>query len=391
MENRQPGLDIGRAFATMGVIAVHVSLCFPLLPGWARVLAQMGQFGVQLFFVISAVTIFMTLDADVKKHYTTREVTLRFYVKRFFRTAPLYYCAIALYACVDWLARSKLHATTIVLAKHDISDILANILFVHTFVPSAVNDVVPGGWSIGEEMLFYAAAPLLFFFIKSPLRMGMTAAGIVAACFMAISWASGGRFSSIANDSYLYFWPATQIPCFVIGIWLWFAARPTVLRGAPLGPMGIGTAFALIVAGLTATLVLGTGREQCPVLAPVASAIGAAGIIAILSGNRPNWLNARPLLSIGRESYGIYVSHFIFIFLSMRLFSADGPLAAHSEVDALIRYPLVVAATIVLSYGCARLCSAVVQHPVDKVARLLLSKIPPDRTTSSAHYTVYKG
>ncbi|MEX3955027.1 acyltransferase family protein [Trinickia sp. EG282A] len=376
MENRQPALDIGRAFAITGVIAVHVSHCFPSLPGWALALAQMGQFGVQLFFVISAVTIFMTLDADVRKHYTTREVTLRFYVKRYFRTAPLYYSAIALYACVDWLGRSKLHANTIVLAKHDIADVLANIVFVHAFVPSAANGVVPGGWSIGDEMVFYAAAPLLFFFIRSPLRMGMVAVGITGACLMAIFWASDGGLASIADDSYLYFSPATQIPCFVVGICLWFAARRTVVRRDPLGPTASAVAFAVMVGGLMTTLVLATGRGQFPVLAPVSSAVGAAGMVAILSGCRVNWLVARPLLAIGRESYGIYISHFVFIFASMRLFSVHGPLAAHSEVEALIRYPLVVAVTIALSYGCARLSSVVVQGPIDKVARLVISKIP---------------
>jgi peptidoglycan/LPS O-acetylase OafA/YrhL len=356
-----------------------------------RTLAQSGQYGVQLFFVISAVTIFMTLDADVKKHYSTREVTLRFYVKRYCRTAPLYYCAIALYACIDWLARSWLHANTIVLAKHDVADVLANALFVHALIPSAINDVVPGGWSIGEEMLFYATAPLAFFFIRSPLRMGIAATGILAVCFVANYWASGGQLTLVADDSYLYFWPATQFQCFVVGIALWLALRPTILRGIPLGPIGTATAFAVMVAGLTVTLALGTGPVRCLVLAPVASAIGFAGMIAILCASRLDRVNVRPLLSIGRESYGIYVSHFIFIFLSMRLFSADGPLAAHNEVDALIRYPLVVVATVALSYGCARVSSIVVQRPVDKVAHLILSKIPQDRAASSAGYTAYKG
>ena len=49
----------------------------------------MGQYGVQLFFVISPITIFMTLEADHERFSGSHHVTLRFYIKRFFRIAPL--------------------------------------------------------------------------------------------------------------------------------------------------------------------------------------------------------------------------------------------------------------------------------------------------------------
>lgn len=60
---RLSGLDQARSIAIIAVVAVHLSFQFPHLPQWAAVLARMGQYGVQLFLVISAITIFMTLAA----------------------------------------------------------------------------------------------------------------------------------------------------------------------------------------------------------------------------------------------------------------------------------------------------------------------------------------
>jgi hypothetical protein len=86
-KGRVAALDAGRALAIVGVVAVHLSFQFPNLPGAVTLIARMGQYGVQLFFVISAITIFMTLEMDHARCADARHVTLRFYIKRFFRRA----------------------------------------------------------------------------------------------------------------------------------------------------------------------------------------------------------------------------------------------------------------------------------------------------------------
>ncbi len=101
-KGRIAALDAGRAIAVVGVVAVHLSFQFPNLPHSVALIARMGQYGVQLFFVISAITIFMTLEADRERFCAARHITLRFYIKRFFRIAPLYYVAIAIYGLISW-------------------------------------------------------------------------------------------------------------------------------------------------------------------------------------------------------------------------------------------------------------------------------------------------
>ena len=64
MDNgRVAALDAGRALAIVGGVAVHLSFQFPYLPYAVTLVARMGQYGLQLFFVISAITIFMTLES----------------------------------------------------------------------------------------------------------------------------------------------------------------------------------------------------------------------------------------------------------------------------------------------------------------------------------------
>ena len=152
-KGRIAALDAGRAIAVVGVVAVHLSFQFPNLPDSVALIARMGQYGVQLFFVISAITIFMTLEADRERFSAARHITLRFYIKRFFRIAPLYYVAIAIYGLISWGASRSGYERAWVLGAHSPADILLNVLFLHALSPSAINNVVPGGWSIGVEMV----------------------------------------------------------------------------------------------------------------------------------------------------------------------------------------------------------------------------------------------
>ena len=172
-KGRIAALDAGRAIAVVGVVAVHLSFQFPNLPHSVALIARMGQYGVQLFFVISAITIFMTLEADRERFCAARHITLRFYIKRFFRIAPLYYVAIAIYGLISWGALRSGYERAWVLGAHSPADILLNVLFLHALSPSAINNVVPGGWSIGVEMLFYLLAPLIFFFTLNRVRLAI--------------------------------------------------------------------------------------------------------------------------------------------------------------------------------------------------------------------------
>src|ERR1700730_8669401 len=186
-EQRIPALDVGRAVAIVGVVMAHLSFQFPRLPQWAAVSARMGQYGVQLFFVISSMTIFMTLQADRDRYAQAKQVAARFYVKRFFRIAPLYYTAMLGYGVMSWYTLNFQPDHASVLGPHDEGDVLLNLVFLHAFSPSAINNVVPGGLSICVEMLFYLRAPPISLFATTWRRLITLTLAILAGCATTIA------------------------------------------------------------------------------------------------------------------------------------------------------------------------------------------------------------
>src|SRR6185437_12457880 len=86
-------IDALRGYAVLGVIAVHTqgnveSLGWPLKP-----LVDAGQFGVQLFFIVSAVTL-------LRSWHVRNDGAAAFFVRRLFRIAPMFWLAILLYLSI---------------------------------------------------------------------------------------------------------------------------------------------------------------------------------------------------------------------------------------------------------------------------------------------------
>lgn len=375
---RVPGLDCGRAIAVISVVAVHLSFQFPHLPHWANIVARMGQYGVQLFFVISAVTIFMTLEADHARYASTGHIVLRFYVKRFFRIAPLYYAAIVGYGLMSWYTYTFQADHASILGPHDTSDILLNLLFVHALSNSAINNVVPGGWSIGVEMLFYLIAPLVFLFTYgSRARLAALSVLLLLACATSlITGACGGRLEcSVQNNTFFYFWPPVQVPCFLVGFWCWNLFSPYLAGRAQLNRRGIAIALGISIVCGAGTAILGVWLGLAHELAPIVAACGAAALLLACCSGAGRSLPARIADALGRESYGVYLWHFIFPFAAMYVFRDSTTLATHGPWLSLAVFTLTVAASVTASYALSRVTDTLIQRAASELARTLLSRI----------------
>lgn len=102
---------------------------------------------------------------------TTRRIPLQdFYTKRFFRIAPMFYAALLFYLSFDWI-----NASIGILTSYPdvtLALFLSTLAFSNVLHPEWLFSLVPGGWSISNELLFYLCVPLLFKLVKT-IRQGV--------------------------------------------------------------------------------------------------------------------------------------------------------------------------------------------------------------------------
>ncbi len=209
-------IDAVRGWAILLVITNHVGSRFVELAYPVKKLTNYGWFGVQLFFLASAVTLCFSWRRD-RAAFGTK--TRHFFIRRFLRIAPMYYLAALFYALV-WPPAGQ--AT--------LGHVLSTLLFVNAWTPEGIPTtpgwtVVPGGWSIGVEFTFYAMFPLLLAMVTSLKRalgfLAATLAGAVACNTAALAWFGGTPAPALSH--FLYFWMPNQLPVFALGIVLFYA------------------------------------------------------------------------------------------------------------------------------------------------------------------------
>jgi peptidoglycan/LPS O-acetylase OafA/YrhL len=198
-------IDALRGYAILMVIAVHASL-FYNLPPTQLALAALGARGVQLFFVASAMTLFMSW-------HSRNDGAKAFYIRRFFRIAPMYYLCLPIFLYFDGFGPT-IYAPDGLSIRH----ILMALTFTHGFMPDTLNSVVPGSWSIADEMIFYAIFPLL---IAIRVRWLMAAALTLLATVVCVKiqqtvqptvWAMPDTPWRVTWGTYYDLWFVNQLP-----------------------------------------------------------------------------------------------------------------------------------------------------------------------------------
>ncbi|MGL4598642.1 MAG: acyltransferase family protein [Bacteroidia bacterium] len=218
-EHKFAYVDALRGFAILGVLLAHAnqygtSLGSATLDG----IALQGSRGVQLFYLASAFTLFLSFQ---KRQTLEAAPVQNFFIRRFFRIAPMYYIGIVYYLIQDgfgarfWLGDQP----TITPAN-----IVSNITFTHGFYPYWITSLVPGGWSIAIEMMFYLMLPILVKYIKNLNQAMLFFIGSLF--FRLLLHVFFMRFSAISDtrlwEDYLFLYLPSQLPVFALGTVLYF-------------------------------------------------------------------------------------------------------------------------------------------------------------------------
>ena len=170
MNRKLEYIDLLRGLAILLVVAVHASFSIWYHPTEHRSefldlffasIFYAGQFGVVLFFIVSAITLTLSMENRNESKYN-------FYIRRYFRIAPLYYFGILLYFIFRLVVESHRSGEIILFPEgYSVLKITQNIFFLHGLSTNNYNFIVPGGWSIATEMYFYLVFPFLFILYKS--------------------------------------------------------------------------------------------------------------------------------------------------------------------------------------------------------------------------------
>ncbi|MCK6457745.1 MAG: acyltransferase [Phycisphaerae bacterium] len=371
-------IDALRGVAILAVIAGHTAFIASPSPRVQSVLTQ-GARGVQLFYVISAFTLFASMSARSRNE---RRPVLNYFLRRFFRIAPLFYVA-AVICLVIWGWGPRYHAPYGVSAQH----VVATFAFLHGWHPHTINSVVEGGWSIGIEMSFYLLLPYCF-------RRIRTLRGAVAATLVALV---AGRMLTkglnhvgpalFAPDHYhlvryfSFMWLPSQIPLFMMGFILYFLIHSARAPHAPAIDAGVRDRGSIIYLAAALYVMLALTFPDRNLLPP--HVLFGATFVAMayaLSRWPVRWLVNPLTCYFGKVSYSAYLMHFFVIRVMQGLFrsaSLEGP----GPAQYLLALYLVLVCTALVSTFTYH----VIEQPGQRLGRLLIDRLDarPDRARAA--------
>ena len=340
MRNQYGYVDAMRGWAILMVVAVHQAIPFTALWWPIKAVAAFGQMGVQMFFVASA----FTLCNSAAARKDEPNAVIGFYIRRFFRIAPMYYVGIALFWALSIGRKMVLHNYADDGFHYSLWPIVANMTFIHGFVPSAFNSVVVGGWSIGTEFAFYAAFPVLFATASyAVVRLGWAVLLPALVAAVGVNVAVQLQLNDISNNSFWYCTILNQLPVFLVGMIAYFAP-------------GTNTALSLALTLIFGLLAFVAMRMAVWTMLPFIAGVCFMFFLWWLRGLE----HPRLIERIGKASFSIYIIHFVFAWFATKALLKKLPV-----IDAWsnLSYPLALAFTVLVTYRLARITELYIEKP----------------------------
>lgn len=286
------GPDVLRGIAAIGVVFFHVLYMsgLPIHP-IGKDLVGRFDFFVRVFYVLSA----FAMAHAYYNQLTGIEAVRNFYLKRFFRIAPLFYF-ILLFGMLYGLAMGRKAPSGF--------DFLLNASFLFPLVPGKHSSLIGGGWSIGVEWIFYALFPLMVALIRGWRSTLVAWFLLCAVAVMGQSYFNKFAGGELRNFGLLYFLAHAQY--FVIGFLLFhiFNSLPNFNQCNRMQHVS-GIAFILVFLGVILWF-------RINILFPEEIFISFASLLMVFLAiwGFPAWLDNKVTRWFGLVSYSIYLVQF---------------------------------------------------------------------------------
>lgn len=289
-------LQYMRAIASLAVVYSHTVLQVPAYEAW---LHEAGDFGVDIFFVISGfIMVYIARPKDTPG---------RFMSNRIRRVVPLYWFFTLLMAAILLVAPSVFKSTSF-----DLTVILKSLFFIPHYSqadPTMIWPVVAPGWSLVFEMYFYLlfAASLVF---PRAWRLGLISLSIAAVFMLFHQLPMDGAIAGFFRDTIVFE--------FIFGMLL----AAAFLRGFKL-PSSV--AYLLLLGGF-ALLLLDLPGDRWFKYGVPALMVVAGTVYCSIPENRFCVL-------LGDSSYALYLVHIFTLGVCRKLFP---PFLGDSMVGAIL-------------------------------------------------------
>lgn len=296
---RIASLDYLRGLMALSVMLYHLISVEGVDLGASSVLARMGLYAVAVFYILSGISLTLAYQHKLASWGSIG----RYAIKRVGRILPLLWLATSLVLLRDVLMAHALHQSV---AWPSAQVVFLNYSLLFGFVkPGAY--LVTGGWSIGNELVFYLVFPMMMVLYRvwQGVCRVLFPVLLVGVCGYSVEHLDAAR--SLTHQWLSYIEPANQFYLFFAGVVVALFCAPASVNFAR---RHMGALLVLLAAfvfypleGDRVLLVAGSGRLVLSLIC-VLLCLGVYRVRCPV----PLWLHV-PLNFLGEASYSVYLLH----------------------------------------------------------------------------------